>query len=118
MSAPVVIVDSNRDGLEMYVTALALEGIEAETASSAPEALDVIERTRPRAVVTELRLAGADGAELVKRVRSAQPHAYIVGLSTSGPREAREARDAGCDLVLPLPCLPATLVRHLQDALV
>jgi DNA-binding NtrC family response regulator len=117
MSAPVVIIDSNRDGLEMYMTALALEGIEAATASSACEALDVIARTQPRAVVTELRMPGAHGAELVKRVRTAQPHAYIVGLSTSGAREAHEARDAGCDLVLPVPCLPDTLVRHLQHAL-
>jgi len=50
-------------------------------------------------------------------VRTAQPHAYIVGLSTSGPREVREAHDAGCDLVLPLPCLPETLLKHLQHAL-
>ena len=117
MSAPVVIVDSNRDGLEMYVTALALEGIEAAPATSAREALDVIRRTKPRAVVTELRMPGAHGAELVKRVRTAQPQAYIVGLSTSGPHEALEARDAGCDLVLTVPCLPDTLVKHLQHAL-
>jgi CheY-like chemotaxis protein len=117
MSAPVVIVDSNRDGLEMYVTALAIEGIEAEAATSVREALDVIAKTQPRAIVTELRLPGTRGTELVKRVRTAQPHAYIVGLSTSGPGEVREARDAGCDLVLPLPCLPDTLVKHLQHAL-
>ncbi|HVH58425.1 MAG TPA: response regulator [Vicinamibacterales bacterium] len=117
MPAPVVIVDSNRDGLEMYVTALALEGIQAEAATSAREALDVIAKTQPRAIVTELRLPGTRGAELVKSVRTAQPHAYIVGLSTSGPREVREAHDAGCDLVLPLPCLPETLLKHLQHAL-
>ena len=117
MSAPVVIVDSNRDGLEMYVTALALEGIEAAAATSAPEALDVIAKTHPRAVVTELRLPGARGTELIKRMRTMQPHAYIVGLSASGAREAREATDAGCDLVLSLPCLPDTLVKHLQHAL-
>lgn len=117
MSAPVVIIDSNRDGLEMYVTALALEGIQAAAATSAREALDVIAETHPRAIVTELRLPDTCGTELVKRVRTAQPNAYIVGLSTTGPCEAREARDAGCDIVLSLPCLPDTLVKHLQHAL-
>jgi two-component system nitrogen regulation response regulator GlnG len=117
MSASVVIVDSNRDGLEMYVTALALEGIEAASATSALEALDVIAKTHPRAVVTELRLPGTHGADLIKSVRRAQPQAYIVGLSASGVREMREAEDAGCDVVLPVPCLPDTLVRHLQHAL-
>ena len=115
--ARVVIVDSNRDGLEMYVTALALEGIEAAAATSAGEALDVIAKTQPRAVVTELRLPGTRTTDLIERVRRAVPHGLIVGLSASGSREAKEARDAGCDIVLNVPCLPDTLVRELQHAL-
>lgn len=118
MTAPVVIVDSDRDGLEMYVTALALEGIHAEAASSGLEALDVIARIRPRAVVTELRLPDTHGAELVKRVRRAQPDAFIVGLTTSAALEAPAAREAGCDVVLPVPCLPETLVDHIRHVLI
>jgi DNA-binding response OmpR family regulator len=117
MSAPVVIVDSNRDGLEMYVTALALEGIAADAASSAIEALDVIARTHPRALVTELRLPGTRSSELIRRVRRSDPSTFIVGLSTSDDADTREAREAGCDLVLPLPCLPETLVHQLRRAL-
>ena len=117
MPAPVVIVDSNHDGLEMYVTALALEGIEATPATTATEALDVIARTHPRAVVTELRLPGDGGADLITRVRRAEPGAFIVGLSTSGGREISEAHAAGCDVVLRVPCLPETLVKQLQYAL-
>lgn len=117
MSAPVLIVDSNRDGLEMYVTALALEGIDADTARSAGEALDVFERTHPRAVVTELRLPGTGGAELIQRVRRSRPDTFIVGLSTAEGRDNREARAAGCDVILQVPCLPETLVRQLRRAL-
>ena len=62
-------------------------------------------------------MPGTRGAELVKRVRNTQPHAYIVGLSTCGAREANEARDAGFNIVLSVPCLPDTLVKHLQHAL-
>lgn len=117
MSAPIVIVDSNRDGLDMYMTALAIEGIAAEAASSAHEALELIERTKPWAVVTELRMPGTLGAELVKRVRRAQPQAFIVGLSTMGRREMEEATEAGCDVVLPVPCLPQTLVDQIRHAI-
>jgi CheY-like chemotaxis protein len=117
MPAPIVIVDSNHDGLEMYVTALALEGIEAASATTATEALDVIARTHPRAVVTELRLPGAAGTDLISRVRLAEPDTFIVGLSTSGGREISEAKAAGCDVVLRVPCLPETLVKQLQHAL-
>jgi two-component system cell cycle response regulator DivK len=117
MTAPVVIVDADRDGLEMYVMALALEGIRAEAASSGLEALDVIARTRPRAVVTELRLPDTCGTDLVQRVRRAQPDAFIVGLSTAGALDADAAREAGCDLVLPVPCLPQTLVDQIRHVL-
>lgn len=117
MPAPIVIVDSNRDGLEMYVTALALEGITADTATSAGEAMELIERTQPRAVVTELRLPGTPVADLVKRVRHAQPRTFIVGLSTAGEGEAKNAREAGCDVVLRLPCLPATLIDQIRNAI-
>ena len=117
MSAPVVIVDSNRDGLEMYMTALALEGIPAKAATSADEALEMIARTPPLALVTELRLPGTRIADLIRRVRTSLPSAYIVGLSASEDGNTREAREAGCDIVLPLPCLPATLVGQLRRAL-
>jgi CheY-like chemotaxis protein len=117
MAASVLIVDSNADGRDMYVLALALEGIEAETAASAGEALNVIERTHPRAVVTELRLPGTAGAELIGRVRQSLPGTFIVGLSTAPGRESREAREAGCDLVLRVPCLPETLVDELRRVL-
>jgi DNA-binding response OmpR family regulator len=117
MAAPVLIVDSNRDGLEMYATALALEGIAAETAGSAGEAFDVFERTHPRAVVTELRLAGTGGAELIQRVRKSRPDTFIVGLSTAAGRDAIAAWEAGCDVILQVPCLPETLVRQLRSAL-
>jgi CheY-like chemotaxis protein len=113
----VLIVDSNRDGREMYVIALALEGIQAETAASASEALDKIERTHPKAVVTELRLPGTGGAELIQQVRRNQPGTFIVGLSTSEGSDTRQAREAGCDIVLPVPCLPETLVHQLRRAL-
>lgn len=114
MSAAVLIVDSNRDGLEMYVTALALEGIAADVALSAREALDVFERTHPRAVVTELRLPGPGGADLIQRVRNSRPETFIVGLATAEGRDVVEARKAGCDVVLRVPCLPETLVRQLR----
>jgi len=117
MAAPVLIVDSNPDGREMYVTALALEGIHADTAESAGEALDVMARTHPRAVVTELRLPGTGGTELIRRMRRSQPAIFIVGLSTHPGSETRRAREAGCDIVLQVPCLPETLVSQLRRAL-
>ena len=115
MAASVLIVDSNPDGLEMYLTALAIEGFETTTATSADEAIAAFERIRPQAVVTELRLPGTRGSELVRRVRGRQPGTYIVGLSTEGPGDGKACD--GCDVVLPVPCLPETLISELRRGL-
>jgi two-component system response regulator GlrR len=117
MPVPVLLVDPNRDELEMYATALALEGFASETAGSADEAMDLMAATRPAALVTELRLPGTGGADLIDSVRRSHPSTFIVALATSEGLDARRAREAGCDLVLQVPCLPQTLVGELRRGL-
>ena len=117
MSIPVLLVDPNRDEVDMYATALALEGIGSRTAASASEALSLLESAQPRAVVTELRLPGTGGAELIRRVRRTRPSTFIVALTTSDGLDTLSAREAGCDLVLHVPCLPETLVGELRRGL-
>jgi CheY-like chemotaxis protein len=117
MAAAVLLVDPNRDERDMYATALAIEGIHVKTAATAGEALEMLERAQPRALVTELRLPGTGGAELIQRVRRRLPATFIVALTTSDGPDASHARDAGCDVVLHVPCLPATLVSELRRGL-
>lgn len=117
MPSPVLLVDSNRDERDMYATALALEGIPTDVVASADEALDVIRHEQTRAIVTELRLPGTGGTTLIQRVRNRQPGMFIIALTTSDGSDAREARDAGCDVVLHVPCLPETLVGEIRRAL-
>jgi len=117
MAAPVLLVDSNRDELDMYATALALEGIRVDTAATAGEALDLLDRAQPRALVTELRLRGTGGTELIQHVRRRLPATFIVALTSSDGPDAGHARDAGCDVVLHVPCLPETLLGALRRRL-
>jgi DNA-binding response OmpR family regulator len=109
-----LLVDPNRDEVDMYAIALALEGIPSRTAATAGEALSLIERTEPRALVTELRLPGTGGAELIRKVRSSHPSTFIVALTTSDGLDTLRAREAGCDVILHVPCLPETLVGELR----
>ena len=117
--APVLLVDSNRDGLELYATALALAGIGSETVDSAAAALDRVATRPPRVLVTGLRLRGAPATQLIRDVRRTASHGeiFIVGLSTNTRLESQPAHDAGCDVVLPVPCLPETLLHELQRVL-
>jgi CheY-like chemotaxis protein len=118
-NAPVLLVDSNTDGLDLYSTALEIEGIRSVTARSAQEALDRMEGAAPRVLVTGLRLPGTGGTDLIRTVRQASTGSdlYIVALSTDDEVESRFAREAGCDVVLKVPCLPETLVGELRRAL-
>ena len=101
----------------MYLTALSAEGFETRTAASGSEALEVFGRTRPRAVVTELRLSDRRGIDMVQRIRREDAVTFIVGLASEGP-DRGQAREAGCDVVLPVPCLPETLIHQLRRGLV
>lgn len=118
-TAPVLLVDANADGLDLYATALAIEGIEAVTAHSAREALERLDGVSPRVLVTGLRLPGTGGTALIRTVRRKRRGSdiYIVALSTDDNGESRNAREAGCDVVLKVPCLPDTLVGELRRAL-
>jgi DNA-binding NarL/FixJ family response regulator len=57
-------------------------------AQSAPELLSLIERRRPGVVLTDLRMPGSDGFELIARVRESWPEIKIVVLSASDDRES------------------------------
>ena len=115
----VLLVDSNADGLEMYSTALALEGIASTVATSECAAMDRLAQDHPRVMVTGLRMAGTDVTNLITRARqsAAASGMFIVALSSVDEEGSRAAFSAGCDVVLPIPCLPETLVGELRRAL-
>ena len=115
--SPVLLVDSSADGLEMYSTALALEGIATSVATSGSAAITRLDEEHPRVMVTGLRLAGTEATDLIAHARRSTPPMFIVGLSSTDSDASRAAYAAGCDLVLPIPCLPETLVGELRRAL-
>ena len=55
-------------------------------AQSAPELLALIDRRRPELVLTDLRMPGVEGFDLICRVREAWPEIKIVVLSASDDR--------------------------------
>jgi CheY-like chemotaxis protein len=115
--APVVLlVQQRNDDLDMYSEFLTLKGLTVVAVSSAAEAL----RAAPSAdiVVTAIVLdREMSGLELVARLRadSQTKHTPIIVLTASAWRaEHDRAREAGCNLFLPKPCLPDDLLRHVR----
>lgn len=89
---------------------------EVTTAGSAEEALEVLDRFRPDVLLTDIRLPGIDGFELVRRAQN-QRHPMSVIVMTGSPSQDVDhtARELGVTSVLLKP-LDLETVRRLIDA--
>lgn len=65
----ILFVDASPDERDLFVLRFGRDAAAITSAASADEALAVLEREEIELLVTELRLAGRDGFELVRRMR-------------------------------------------------
>jgi CheY-like chemotaxis protein len=92
----VLVVDDNRDALDMLVDALTAAGHDVIGASTAPDALDLAERLRPTVAVLDIGLPDMDGYELARALRSLdrdQP-LRLIALTGYGRAQDRAAATA------------------------
>ncbi len=73
-----LLVDDNRDVLEVSALYLQELGYEVDTMDSAPPALKAIERENYALVVSDIVMAGMDGIDLAQEIRKKQPGMPIV----------------------------------------
>jgi PAS domain S-box-containing protein len=66
----VLVVDDMPDERELFATVLADCGAETKAVASAEEAIEAIEHWQPDVLVTDIAMPGADGYELLRRVRA------------------------------------------------
>ena len=92
MSEPILLVDDDRNVLDGYRRTLRGE-FSVETVQSGQEALAQLESKGPYAVViSDMKMPGMDGIELLRRVKSASPDTVRVMLT--GHAETETAVDA------------------------
>ena len=65
----VVVVDDDAASLEYFAVALESCGATVTTASTAVDALRLVERERPHAVLSDIAMTGEDGYWLVRHIR-------------------------------------------------
>jgi DNA-binding NtrC family response regulator len=73
MSRCILIVDDEVRYRELYAKVLTSAGFETRTAASGEEALGIIEAGGPALVVSDVRMPGASGIELLRAAREKQP---------------------------------------------
>jgi PAS domain S-box-containing protein len=64
----VLIVDDEKDTLELLRTALAQRGANVTAVSSAAEAVDSLKSSRPDVLVSDIAMPGEDGYDLIRKV--------------------------------------------------
>jgi PAS domain S-box-containing protein len=116
----VLVVEDDRDTLEMLSFILDKSGAEVITAASARDAIQALDRWRPDALVSDLAMPEQDGYELIGQVRSRSPerggNTPAVALSAYTRAEERtRALAAGFQMHLAKPVDPDKLVAVVAD---
>ncbi|HUF74636.1 MAG TPA: sigma-54 dependent transcriptional regulator [Longimicrobiales bacterium] len=74
----ILVVDDDIDGLDVLKTRLTHAGYEVETAESAEQALSRLKAFDPGLVVTDIRMPGMNGLELLAKVRETMDGVHVV----------------------------------------
>jgi CheY-like chemotaxis protein len=120
MSEKILLVDDDRNVLDGYRRTLGRE-FQLETAVGGPEALAMIDEKGPYAVaVSDMRMPGMDGVQLLTRIKSLSPDTVRVMLTGTTDRDtAIEAINEGNIFrFLSKPCSKETMAKTITAALV
>jgi DNA-binding NtrC family response regulator len=80
----ILVVDDEVNARTALAELLRDEGYDVETAADAFKALGKYESFSPHVVVTDLKMPGMDGIELVKKIRAAEDAAAVVVMTAFG----------------------------------
>ena len=119
----ILIVDDNELNLKLMRVLLTKEGYQVRSASTAGEALQMLEAFEPSLILMDIQLPDINGLELTRRLK-ADPktrHLVIVALTAYAMKGDKEkALAAGCDGYLTKPIdartLPGALRQYLDAA--
>ncbi|HSF18567.1 MAG TPA: sigma-54 dependent transcriptional regulator [Vicinamibacteria bacterium] len=114
----ILVVDDQPAIRESMVITFRREGYDVSAAESGEQALDLLQRTPFDLVVTDLRLGGIDGIEVLRRCKELFPDTEVVVMTAYGTVEsAVEAIKAGAYDYLTKPFQPEELTLVAERAL-
>jgi signal transduction histidine kinase len=109
-----LVVEDDDDTRELLVLALEEEGANVTSACTADEALSKLEQACPDVLLSDIGLPGADGFELIRRVRERHAPEVLpaIAFTAYSQSEHRErARKAGFQAHIAKPATPDAVIR-------
>jgi len=88
LGSSVLIVDDEqnaREGLKQYLLGLNYDAFDA---SSGEEALSIVKREKPDVVLTDLKMPGMDGMELLQKIKQSRPETIVIMFTAYGTVES------------------------------
>ena len=117
MSAKVLLIDDEKDFLNIMAERMLARGIEVSTTTSAEEALEMIESESYDAVIMDLMMPEMDGFKALKLFKESQPEVSIILLTANVPEETyKEAMALGALDVIEKPADLNLLTQKIEEA--
>lgn len=117
MAEKVLIVDDEKDFLEIIAERISARGMDVSTATSAEDALNLIEEESYDAVIMDYMMPALDGFSALKLMKAKQPEVQIILLTGNVPDEKHmEARALGALDVIEKPPDLNDLIQKIKKA--
>jgi CheY-like chemotaxis protein len=114
----ILVVDDDRQILELVKRILESEGIVAHCAASGEEALEKMKERTFSLMITDLNMPGLDGLELSRIGLGIAPQMPIImDTGRISPKIIRLAKEIGITKVLAKPFLPNVLLDTIRDVM-
>ena len=117
MLAKVLIVDDEKDFLDIMAERMDARGMEVSTATSAENALKMVQKEAYDAVIMDLMMPEMDGFKALKLFKEARPEVAIILLTANVPQEkCIEAIKLGAMDVIEKPADLNLLTQKIEEA--
>ena len=115
----VLLIDDARAVRSVYAEVVRQAGFQAQTASSAEEALQyIVDNGTPDLIVTDIKLPGISGLEFCKRFRKVAKHTPVLVMSALSDKGlVAEAKTVGVQGWLLKPVEPEYFLNKLKSVL-